>query len=364
MNLPAALYSDAGTGQSRVESQLPRIRRNSGKPTLADVASAAGVSPITASRALRKPGMVSPALRERIDRVIAEIGYVPNTAAQALASSRSNVIGVIIPSVTNSVFIDVLRGIYDAIEATPFQAQFGNTNYSAIKEEDLLRLFLGQRPAALLVTCFEQSRETRLLLQAADCPVVQIMDMPSDPVDMVVGFDHRGAAASVTRHLIARSYRRIGFIAAQMDTRTRKRLDGYSEAMREAGLFDERLIVTTHKTSAVTLGGQLLSELLSRGLEADAAQANNDDIALGALFECQRRRMRVPEDFGIAGFNDFEVIGLAVPAITSVRTYRYEMGRKAVEMLVAAIAGDRPRETVVDIGFDLIERDSTRRILP
>lgn len=340
---------------------MPRIRRNSGKPTLADVAAAAGVSSITASRALRKPEAVSAVLRERVARAISEIGYVPNTAAQALASARSNVIAVIIPSVTNSVFIDVLRGIYDAIETTPFQVQFGNTNYSAIKEEDLLRLFLGQRPAALMVTGFDQSKEARKLLEASDCPVVQIMDISTDPVDMVVGFSHRQAAEAVTRHLLSRSYRRIGFIAAQMDTRTRLRLEGYSNAMREAELFDERLIVTTHKTSAVTLGGQLLSELLSRGLEADAAQANNDDIALGALFECQRRRMRIPEDFGVAGFNDFEIAGLAVPSVTSVRTYRYEMGRRAVEMLIAAINGARPREPVVNIGFELIERESTRR---
>lgn len=340
---------------------MSRIRKSSGKPTLADVARAANVSAITASRALRNPDVVSPVLRERINRAIAEIGYVPNIAAQALASARSNVIGVVIPSVTNSVFSDVLRGIYDAIEGTPFQVQFGNTNYSAIKEEDLLRLFLGQRPAALLVTGHDQSKEARQLLEANDCPVVQIMDLPEDPLDMVVGFDHTAAAQAVTKHLLSRSYKRIGFIAAQMDSRTRLRLEGYSNAMREAGLFDEQLIVTTHKTSMVTLGGELLSELLSRVPEADAAQANNDDIALGALFECQRRRMRIPQDFGIAGFNDFEITGLAVPSVTSVRTRRYEMGRKAIEMLIAAIKGNRPETIVVDTGFELVERESTAR---
>jgi LacI family gluconate utilization system Gnt-I transcriptional repressor len=328
---------------------------------LADVARVADVSAITASRALRNPASVSPVLRERIDRAVAKIGYVPNTAARALASARTNVIGVIIPSVTNSVFTDVLRGIYDTIEGTPFQAQLGTTNYSSIKEEELLRLFIGQRPAALLVTGFDQSKEAHRLLKANECPVVQIMDLPPDPVDMAVGFDHREAAEVATRALIARSYRRIGFLAAQMDVRTRQRLDGYTRAMREAGLFDERMIVTTHKTSNILLGEQLISEFIARFPDADAIQANNDDIALGAFFECQRRRIRIPEDFGISGFNDFDIASTVHPTLTSVKTYRYEMGRKAMEMLIAAVSGEPPAERSVNLGFELIERESTAR---
>ncbi|MFZ2100218.1 MAG: LacI family DNA-binding transcriptional regulator [Oricola sp.] len=328
---------------------------------MADVARVADVSAITASRALRNPDTVSPALRERISRAVADIGYVPNTAAQALASSRTNVIGVIIPSVTNSVFTDVLRGIYDTIEGTPFQAQLGNTNYSTIKEEELLRLFLGQRPAALLVTGCDQSKEALKLLKANQCPVVQIMDLPSDPVDMAVGFDHRAAAEAATRRLLTHGYRRIGFLAAQMDVRTRQRLEGYCKAMEEAGLFDERMIVTTHKTSNVVLGCQLLSEFVARFPDADAIQANNDDIALGAMFECQRRRIRIPEDFGISGFNDFDIASTVHPTLTSVKTYRYEMGRKAIEMAIAAVDGEPPAERVVNLGFELVERESTAR---
>lgn len=340
---------------------MARNRRKSGKPTLADVAIAADVSAVTASRALRTPEAVSDALRERIVRAVAEIGYVPNTAAQALASARTNVIGIIIPSITNSVFTEVLRGIYDTIEGTSFQVQLGNTNYSAIKEEELLRLFLGQRPAALLVTGCDQSSDALKLLKANNCPVIQIMDLPPDPVDMAIGFDHREAAETATRNLISRYYRKIGFLAAQMDTRTRQRLEGYSRAMTEAGLFDEALIVTTHKMSSVIVGGQLLSEFVSRVPDADALQANNDDIALGALFECQRRRIRIPEDFGVSGFNDFDIASTVHPTLTSVKTYRYEMGRESIKMLIAAISGSRPAERIVNLGYQLIERESTRR---
>lgn len=344
-----------------MKNAMTKPRKRSGKPTLADVAKAADVSAITVSRVLRKPDSVSAGLRERVLRAVDEIGYVPNTAAQALASARTDVIGVVVPSVTNSVFADVLRGVYDAVEGTRFQVQLGTNNYSTLQEEALFRLFLGQRPAALLVTGLGQTREALKLLETHSCPVVQIMELGPDPVDMLVGFSHVDAAEAATRNLIECSYKRIGFLAAQMDPRTRLRLDGYSRAMRDAGLFDERLIITTPRPSSVAIGGQLCAELIARVPDADAVQTNNDDIALGALFECQRRRIRIPEDFGISGFNDFDVMSSTCPTVTSVRTFRYEMGRKAIEMLAAAIDGERPDEPVVDLGFELMRRESTDR---
>jgi LacI family gluconate utilization system Gnt-I transcriptional repressor len=337
------------------------IGRRSGKPTLADVAKAANVSAITVSRALRTPDAVSEALRERVTRAVREIGYVPNTSAQALASARTNVIGVVIPSVTNSVFADVLRGVYDGVAGTRFQVQLGNSNYSNLQEEELFRLFLGQRPAAMMVTGLGQSPEARRQLKALSCPIVQIMELGPDPVDMMVGFSHTDACAQATRHLIEQRYRRIGFLGALMDPRTRLRLQGYERAMRDAGLYDERLIVTTPKPSSIMQGCELLSELLARAPDADAVQTNNDDIGLGALFECQRRRIRVPKDFGISGFNDFDVATSTFPSMTSVRTYRYEMGKIAIEMLIAAVDGDGPEERSVDLGFELVARESTDR---
>lgn len=340
---------------------MKKARKRSGKPTLVDVAAAANVSAITVSRALRNPDAVSAVLRERIEQSIDKIGYVPNTAAQALASAGTNVIGIIIPSMTNSVFADVIRGVYDAIEDTQFQVQFGNTNYSPLKEEELLKLFLGQRPAGLLVTGAHKSLDALKLLRANGCPVVQIMETTDDPIDMLVGFSHEDAAAEGTRHLIGKGYRKIGFLAAQMDTRTQQRVVGYERAMREAGLYDPKLVVTTTKPSRVSFGTPLCAELFSRVPDVDAVQTNNDDIALGALFELQRRRVTIPDEVGICGFNDLNFCQVSHPALTSIRTYRYEMGKKAVEMLISTISGKRPAEPVVDTGFLLVERESTQR---
>ena len=333
--------------------------RKTGKPTLSDVAAAGGFSPSTVSRVLRRPESVSATMRQRVWRAVEETGYVPNTAARALASARTNVIGVIVPSVTNSVFSDVLRGVFDALDGSAYQAQFGNANYSHLKEEQLVRLFLGQHPAALVVTGHDHTPAIDSMLRAAGCPVVQIMDLPPDPVDMAIGLSHAEAAAAGARHLIERGYRRIAFLAAQMDMRTRARMDGYIATLTAAGLFDERLLVTTHKPSSVALGAQLCSEFLSRRPDGDAILANNDDIAIGALFECQRRRVAIPDQIGICGFNDFDYAACVHPSMTSVTTRRYEMGRRAIDMAIAAAEGQAPKARLVDVGYQLSAREST-----
>jgi LacI family gluconate utilization system Gnt-I transcriptional repressor len=196
-------------------------------------------------------------------------------------------------------------------------------------------------------------------MEAMNCPIAQIMEIGPDPVDMMVGFSHYDAAFAAVSHLIAQGFKRIGFVGAQMDPRMQRRLQGYRDAMKAASLFDPRTIVTTPVPTTVTLGGTLLADLLLRTPDVEAVVCVNDDIALGVLFECQRRHISVPEEMAIVGFNDLEFMASAVPSLTSVRTNRYEMGRSAVTMVTAAIAGNRPPEPVVDLGFQLMIRESS-----
>lgn len=332
------------------------------KATLADVAAEVGVSAITISRALRTPEKVSESLRQRIAVAIDRLGYHPDAAARALASKRTNVIGVIIPSITNNVFSDVLHGIYEALEGSAFDIQLANYRYSPLKEEQLLRIFLGQKPAGLVIAGIDQTEAARTMLERAPCPVVQIMEISRDPVDMLVGFSHSDAAAAATRHLVDQGYRAPGFLGARMDPRSQRRFQGFRTAAMEAGIYDDRRVFTTQRASTITLGGQLLAELLERTPETDSVFCNNDDLALGVLFEAQRRRLAVPGQLGICGFNDFEMMASACPAITSVRTFREEMGGRAIAMLAAAIGGEHPAEPIVDLGFEVRPRESTARV--
>jgi len=334
-------------------------RTQSGKVRLAEVAKLAGVSPITASRFFRNPDALSSAKRQRVDSAAKELGYVPNLAARALASHRTEVIGVLIPSLTNNVFSDVLRGIYDASEGSRYSIQFVNTRYSILQEEKLLRLFQAQTPAGLIVTGINQTPESRAVMEAMNCPIVQIMEIGPDPVDMMVGFSHYDAAFSAISHLIEGDRKRIGFIGARMDPRVQRRLEGYRDAMRRADLFDPNLVLTTPVATAVTRGGTLLGDLLTSASDIDAVFCVNDDLALGVLFECQRRGIAVPNDMAIVGFNDLEFMAATVPPLTSVRTNRYEMGRNAITMLIGAIDGPRPDTPVVNLGYELMARESS-----
>jgi len=340
---------------------MARKRRGTGKPTVMDVAQVAGVSAITVSRALRTPTRVTDATRAKIDAAVRELGYTPDLAAKALASDRSDMIGVLVPSVTNTVFLDTLRGLYEVAETTDYRIQIASTRYGHGEEERLVRSFLAQRPAGLILTGVDQTAATARMLRPAPCPVVQITETGPAPFDMMVGFSHTAAARTAAQHLIAQGYRRIGFLGARRDDRSTRRLSGFREGLMAADLFNPARVLFADQPSTVPLGARQLGDLLSRDPDADAILCNNDDLALGALFECQRRGIAVPQDFGICGFNDVDTMATAHPTLTSVRTPRLEIGRQAMTMLLARLAGEDPGTAVRNLTVELVARDSTRR---
>ena len=145
-----------------------------------------------------------------------------------------------------------------------------------------------------------------------------------------------------------------------MDPRVQRRFLGYQQAMKDAGLLDPRLVVTTPLPTSVTLGATLFADLLAKAPDTDAVFCANDDLALGVLFECRRRHISVPEQMLISGFNDLEFAACAHPRISSVATPRYEMGRLASEIVMKIIeTGERPANRRIDVGFEIRERGST-----
>lgn len=317
---------------------------------------------MTVSRALRHPEKVSAKTLSKIKAVVERLGYVPDPAASALAAGRTNVVGVIVPSVTNNVFSDVMRGIYEKAEGSKWQIQLGNSRYSPLEEERLVQTFLSQKPAGLILSGQDQSATTDKLLREAPCRIVQIMEIGPDPYDMMIGFSHEEASAAATRHLLEAGYRKPGYIAARLDPRSQRRLQGFKTVAQLEGVLDQSRIVTTPRSSTVTLGGELVAELLSLAPDTDAILCNNDDLALGALFECQRRGLNVPQDIGICGFNDLEMMAAANPAITSVRTFRLDMGRQAMQWMCDALADTPPEVPVANLGYEVIKRQSTARL--
>jgi LacI family transcriptional regulator, gluconate utilization system Gnt-I transcriptional repressor len=366
-------------GEPISEHRIIRRSRSDGRPTIADVAALAGVGTITVSRALRNPNLVSDVLRAKIDKAIRELNYVPNLHASALASIRSDIIGVLLPSLTHTVFTDVLRGIYDGIAETKLQVQLGNTRYDSHEEERLIGLFLRHKPSAMIVSGVDQTAKSRRMLETAGCPVVQIMDLTADPIDQIIGFSHEAAGRQMTEHLLAQGYRRIAFLGGWLNGRSKGRLRGYQQALAAADLMPQvysvnegdvsdladavKLAVDTALPEYATpsVGRFLFSHAIEADRRIDAVFCNNDTLALGVLFECLHRKLRVNEDIGIAGFNDLDFAQAAEPALSTVRTHRYQIGRQAVMSIRNQMNGQRSEQRIVDLGFEIIGRRSTVR---
>src|SRR5690606_33280193 len=275
--------------------------------TLVDVAVKAGVSAITVSRVINKPEKVSEPLRRQVQAAIDSLGYIPNQFASSLASAKSNVIGVTIPSISNAVFAEVMRGIYEVAGKSGYKVLLVDTHYSPIEEEKMVRTLLSQAPEALIITGGDQTRACRTMLEKARIPIVQIMELLEEPIDMNIGFSHWQAGYDVADALLNTGYTKIGFIGARMDPRVQQRMQGYQTAMERARRPWQGLIMTTPEPSSINLGGELLKSLLSETKgELEAVFCCNDDLALGALFESQRMNIRVPNELAICGFNDIE----------------------------------------------------------
>lgn len=314
---------------------------------------------MTASRAMSNPEAVSEALRTKIEQAVRELGYMPNRAARALASARSHVIAVLIPSLSNAVFTDVLAGIQDALCTSGYQILIGNTRYSDAEEEALLNIHLQSNPDGVLLTGLKQSECVQNMLAASALPTVSMMDLSDDPARLSVGLSQDAAGYTITRHLLDKGYRRIGFIAAQLDERTLKRADGYRQALRDAGLYNPNREVLVAEPSTIALGAELVGRLLAVAPDCDAAFCCNDDLAYGAIFQCQRRGIAVPGRLAVCGFNDLPASAWMNPSVTTIATPRYRIGFEAAILLKKVIDGETPPTTNIDLGFTLMAREST-----
>ncbi len=342
---------------------MPKTSRRprTGRITLNDVALAAGVSPITVSRALRGERAVSPDLVERVRAASDRLGYVPDPAARALASQRSNHVAILIPKLSNTLFVDLLDAAQQTLRAGGFQTLIGVTHYDEAQEEQLLREQLLHRPAGLLITGWNHNEATRTLMARNPVPTVHLMDLPPDGQASAhcVGFSQRQAGAELTRLLMARGRRRIAFAGAQLDPRVMQRLYGWRSAMQEAGLYEPTLEWLNPASSSLALGAVMFEQIMGQTPAIDAIFFCNDDLAQGALLAALRLGIEVPGRVAIAGFNDLPGSDQMVPSLTTVRTPRAQIGAEGAAMLLALMRGEAPEQSCRDLGFEIVQRQSS-----
>ena len=344
-------------------SPAPHRSRATGRVTLADVARTAGVSPITVSRALRGERAVDPALVTRVQAAVDKLGYVPDPAARALASRHSSHVAVLIPMLSNALFVDLLEAVQSTLRIAGYQTLMAVTHYNASEEEHLLREQLQHRPAGMLVTGLDRSDATRLLIAQSGVPCVHLMEAGGEAGDSSgiysVGFSQIDASAEMTRHLLLKGRKRVAFAGAQLDARTLQRLKGYQMVMRQAERYDAKLEWLNPAPSSLALGGQMFEQIMSQQPPVEAIFFGNDDLAQGALLAALRLKIKVPQQVAVAGFNDLTGSDQMLPPLTTVRTPRAGIGSAAAGMLLKLMRGEPVPVRGVDVGYQLVVRGST-----
>jgi LacI family gluconate utilization system Gnt-I transcriptional repressor len=329
--------------------------------TLKDVAAHCGVSVISASRVMRNAPNVSKALREKVERSAQIIGYRRNRIAGSLRGQATDFITVIVPSMSNHVFPNIVDGIDDALQGSQLRVVLGMTKYVGANEEAILHDMLTWNPAGVILSGLEHSDNTKEMLAHFSGPIVEVMDTDGDAIDMAVGNSMAEAGILIAGHLVAKGYKRIAYIGAwgERPKRSVKRRVAFET---ELARLDTPLVtsVILEGESSLERGSEGFQQLLARKLDVDAVFFANDDLALGALFYCQANGISVPGDVALAGFNGIEMCQSITPRLTTISTPRYEIGRMAGDLIRKRISGSQTSDDkVYQLDLDLIEGSTT-----
>lgn len=328
--------------------------------TLADVAKVAGVSPITVSRALNQPQLVRPNTLARVQAAVQQTGYVKNMMAGALASNRSKLVSLVIPTIATPIFAEMVEAATDTLTQAGYQVLLGLSRYEAWREEVLVETILSRRPDGIIVTGTLHTDNTRRRLQLARVPVVETWDMSPAPIDMVVGFSHEAVGQATARHLLERGYRRIAILAID-DPRAVRRNQGLHAELARQGLAVAAVQLMPLPTT-LRLGREGLARLLEQAPELDAVVCSSDTLAHGVLTEALSRQLAVPQQVAVIGFGDLSFAAHTYPPLSTIRVDGGNIGhmaaRSLLERLEGAGAGKAPPR-VIDTGFELVQRGST-----
>ncbi|GAA4342964.1 LacI family DNA-binding transcriptional regulator [Pigmentiphaga soli] len=324
-----------------------------------EVARLAGVSTMTVSRALTSPGRLSEQTLRRVREVIDRIGYVPNRVAGNLSSDRTTLVALIVPNLRNAILAETIKGINDVLFKHDFQLMISDCANSPVIEEKLVRTYLAQQVCGIILHNTMHTPGTKTVLRAAGIPCVETGNLIASPLDMIVSYSNSAAGSAMARHFAERGYRRPGLITLKIRDRERIRAArrGFLAGLRTAGLSIDRNAIL-EVDAGLESAGKGMAQLLEAAPRTDAVYLVGDVLAAGALFECQRRGLRVPDDIALASSDDSEWLANLIPAMTTVRYPRYEIGVQAAQAIVDSALGRR-HPLRLDLGFEILQRQST-----
>lgn len=332
-----------------------KSRKPSRAPTLDDVARSAGLSSMTVSRALNTPQLVRPKTVEKVMQAVQATGYIPNALAGGLASRRSKLIAVVVPQINNNMFVDTIQALSDTLAARGYHMLLCVAGYSRQTEAELVATLLSRRPDGVVLTGIQHAAALKKTILNAAIPVVEIWDLTPTPLDMLVGFSHEKVGETIGEFLLQQGYRRPGLLWAG-DARAALRKHGLCATLRKNGLSSAPQVEVPLPAS-LALGRHGLAQLLDAA-SFDVIVCSSDTLAQGAIMEAESRGLRVPHDLAVIGFGDLDFAASNRPAITTVSVDRHAIGEQAATLLADRIEGRGEGEVIIDIGFQLVARES------
>lgn len=341
--------------------QAPSIAGAAENVTLIDVARVAGVAPMTVSRALNRPELVRSDTQRKVLEAVRATGYVPNMLAGGLASSKSRLVAILLPTIANSIFSDTVQALMDGLTTSGYQTLLGLTGYSTAREEALVEAILGRRPDGIVLAGTSHSEATIERLTKAKIPVVEIWDLTDKPIDMVIGFSHEKVGEEVARHLVGKGYTRFGIVSVD-DPRGLRRCESLKDELARHDIVDTSLAVLP-APATLQAGREGLSRLLASA-SPQVVVCSSDTLAQGVLAEAASRGLHVPRDLAVMGFGDLSTAAHVYPALSTVRVDGAKIGQKAAEALLSRFADESRPESErlgvrVDTGFTIVDRQST-----
>ena len=318
--------------------------------TISDVARLAGVSPVTVSRVINNADNVSPATRERVERAIDELGYVPSGVAKSLRLKRTQTLALIVPDIQNSFWTTVARGVEDAAQSQGYSIFLCNTDENAAKQRRYLEVVISQRADGVIIAPSDSKAENLALLRKRRIPTV-VMDRQINgwEVDTVMG-DSVSAARSLVKHLIDLGHRRIAMISGPQTTSTStERVIGYRLALDEAGISYDPELVKFGEYRSIS-GERLTHQLVAASNRPTAIFAANNVIALGVIDALSAHDMRIPQDMALVSFDDLPNTSRLFPFLTVAVQPAYDLGANAAQLMLSRLESDQspaPRRVIL-----------------
>jgi LacI family transcriptional regulator, repressor for deo operon, udp, cdd, tsx, nupC, and nupG len=328
---------------------------------IADVAKLANVSTATVSRVISNSGTVKKETAEKVMEAVKKLNYQPNVLARQLRRSETKTILVVVPDITNTFFSEVLRGIESVAIQIGYQVLLGDARNNAESEASYLTI-LGQKKADGLILLTARSNQKMLEEISQDYPVVLACEYYEGSRLPTVSIDNVSSARKATEYLISLNHKRIGHISGPLNVVVgRDRCKGFHQAMAQHGLSVDPSLVQEGEFSFES-GFNLMMKFLALEDFPTAIFAGNDEMAMGAVKAVKSKGFKVPEDFSVVGFDDIKFASIFEPALTTVAQPTFDMGQKAMQLLLKIINGEELEKNQFILPDKLIVRDSCKEL--